>query len=71
MNQAPSKIVNIPRNKHGFEPATYAKLINDNCTALPGNSDVKSIRKTRFQNSSLNDYLSNFLQKLKTKKLNL
>ena len=68
-----SKIVNIPDNKCGFDPETYAKVFDfyardDNSTALPGKRGVKSIKKIKFRKRSLNDHLSNLYQKLKAEK---
>ena len=70
-----SKCVNIPSNKRGFDSETYADMLDscardDNSTALSGKWDVKSMKKIRFLEGSLNNYLSNLYQKLKTEKPN-
>ena len=75
MSQMSSKFANIPSKKRGFDSETYANMLdscarNDNSTALSGKRDVKSMKKIRFLEGSLNNYLSNLYQKLKTEKPN-
>ena len=71
MIQTSSKTVSISSNKRQFGPGTCAEVLDfcacdDNSTALPGKSDVKSTKKR-----SHNDYLSNLYQKFKAENPNL
>ena len=73
-----SKVLNLPSKKR-IRSKRYREVLkfyhrHDVSTALPGKKDVKSVKKrkpVRIQKRNLNDYLSNFYEKLKTEKTHL